>query len=91
MAEELTKLKAVHDRIIEQLDRMASDAAYIKRQLDELQLAKMQLSAYISDLETQRESLQIKAAEGEEMSFQVTHYVLTGLLNRGAIMAFLKK
>ncbi|OFV99933.1 MAG: hypothetical protein A3F68_10230 [Acidobacteria bacterium RIFCSPLOWO2_12_FULL_54_10] len=91
MAEELTELKAVHDRIIDQRDRMAADEAHIKRQLAELQLAKMQLSTYISDLETQRESLQIKAAEGEEMRFQATHDVLTGLLNRGAIMEFLKK
>ena len=91
LAEELSQLKATHDRVVNQRDELADHEVSLKDELDELSTAKSSMSSVISDLQGKMESLEKVKAEGEEYRFKATHDSLTGMLNRAAIFDVLKR
>ncbi|HEY7680486.1 MAG TPA: diguanylate cyclase [Terriglobia bacterium] len=90
-SEEFEELKRTHDQVIDKRDRLASEAANLKRKLEEMEPLKKRLeemeatktamSQMVNGLQTRMAGLQKDA----------THDALTGLLNRAAVLDILKK
>jgi diguanylate cyclase (GGDEF)-like protein len=89
--EELVELKRTHDQVIDQRDRLASEEAKLKKQLEELEAAKVSMSEMVNGLQTQMQSLNSEVEQLEEVKHKASHDALTGIWNRGAILEALKR
>ena len=91
LAEELSQLKATHDRVVNQRDQLADHEVSLKTELDELSTVKSTMGSAISDLQEKINALEKVKAETEEFRFKATHDSLTGMWNRAAIFDVLKR
>jgi len=91
LAEELEKLKRIHDQVIEERDRLAADEANLKKRLEDMEAAKAAMSRQVDGLWNQMQAYKRELKQTEKMRIQATHDALTGVWNRGAILEMLHR
>lgn len=91
MFEEIAELRHVHDGVLDKNDRLAAEAAALKKKLAEVEAALIEGSKTVDGMQRQMQSYEKKIEETKDTEYRATHDALTGLWNRGAILDLLKR
>ncbi len=89
--EEIAEMRRTHDLVLDKRDRLEAEAAALKKQLEDVEAAKLEMSKLVNGMQSQMDSQQVKIEAAKDTEFRATHDALTGLWNRGAIMDLLRR